>query len=95
MEFKISPLIHFHTTTCCECGVVFCLTDDIWNTRKKDRSSFFCPNGHGQYFSGKSQEQILKEQLQQKEQELLRERTLRNEAEAKLRQRRKRRKTAV
>lgn len=58
--------IHFVTVECCECGVPFAMTQDLNDRCRRDHSrSFYCPNGHGQVYSGKTEEQKLKEQLDQ------------------------------
>jgi len=39
--------------TCCHegCGVTFAITSGLYDLRKRDGKSFFCPNGHGQFFT--------------------------------------------
>lgn len=55
--------------TCCHdgCAVVFGMTQDMEQQRRKDHLAFYCPNGHRQYFTGKSEAEKLKEQLAQAE----------------------------
>lgn len=36
----------------------------------QNHNTFYCPNGHAQYFSGKSEAEKLREELKRKEQEL-------------------------
>lgn len=50
-----------HTETftvyhCCHkgCGVSFALNDDFVRRRKNDRESWYCPNGHSQWFPGET-----------------------------------------
>lgn len=50
-----------------ECGVIIFLPSAIVRRRKEDHESFYCPNGHSQWFPGKTEEQKLREQLQIKE----------------------------
>lgn len=51
----------FTTIDCSQCGVTFALTADFEHRRRQDHVTFYCPNGHGQVFSGKSDVQIEKE----------------------------------
>ena len=67
--------IEFVTEQCCNCGIAFAVTSDFQNRRMKDHKSFYCPAGHGQHYSDKSEEQRLREQLEQKQQELSRAQT--------------------
>ena len=55
----------FEVEECCNCGMQFAMTVDFRNRRLKDRKSFYCPAGHKQYYSGKTKEQRLKEELTQ------------------------------
>ncbi len=53
----------FETETCCNCGMQFAMTTDYYNRRRKDRKSFYCPAGHAQYYTGKTEEQKLRDKL--------------------------------
>lgn len=59
------------TFTCANCGLAFGLTAEFEAKRRKDKQSFYCPNGHSQYFPGETDEQKqirqLREQLAAKE----------------------------
>ena len=50
--------------TCCSCSVVFGLPDTLYQQRKTDHHSFWCPNGHQQYFTGETTEQKRIKQLE-------------------------------
>lgn len=57
-----------HTLLVYECGVcnvVWGMTEEFIASRKQDGRSWRCPNGHDWYFSGKSEEEKLREELQQ------------------------------
>jgi hypothetical protein len=56
----------FSEEECCKCGTLFGMTPKFKENRKKDRASFFCPNGHEQGYI-KSTAQILQEKLDEKE----------------------------
>ena len=52
--------------TCCHkgCGITFAVPD-WWETkRREDHSPWFCPNGHCQHFSGPTEAELLREQLE-------------------------------
>lgn len=55
---------------CCNCGVAFGMDQATYDRRRNDHKSFYCPNGHGQYYSGKSEAEQLKDQLNDKQREL-------------------------
>jgi hypothetical protein len=62
------------TETCCQCGVIFAMTESYKASRKKDKEYFYCPNGHAQHYT-KSDADHLREELAQ-------ERHLREQVEA-------------
>lgn len=49
---------------CCNCSVAFCMTTTLRNERLEDRKLFYCPNGHAQHYTGKSQDQQRIEALE-------------------------------
>lgn len=51
-------------THCPSCGMAFGITDDFEDRRRKDHATFYCPRGHSQSFSAKSEAEKLKEQLE-------------------------------
>lgn len=52
------------TEECCNCGMTFAMTADFQRRSLNDhRRSFYCPAGHAQHYTGKSDEQKLKEEL--------------------------------
>lgn len=62
--FQTSTLVTLVPLTCYKCGVAFGVPAYFKEQRIKDRHSFYCPNGHGQHFIGKTEEQRLREQLE-------------------------------
>ena len=56
--------------TCCQCGMVFGLSDMVEETLRNSHNSFCCPAGHVQHFAGKSQLEKAKDQLEAKERDL-------------------------
>ena len=59
--------IRFRTEECCNCGMPFAMTEDFHDRRRNDHELFYCPYGHEQYYSGKSNEEKLKERLAQEQ----------------------------
>lgn len=55
--------VHLKWTNCYSCGVPFGMVDTFYNDRLRDHRTFYCPNGHGQCFTGKSEAEKLREQL--------------------------------
>lgn len=57
---------------CCNCGMIFAMTKDFKNEKLKyrhssNRKSFYCPNGHPQFYTGETEEQKLKRELEKAE----------------------------
>lgn len=55
------PTLNLFVSDCAACGVVFGIPQDLEKRRRSDFKSFYCPNGHDLVFSGKSDEQKLKD----------------------------------
>lgn len=56
--------------TCCNCGVVFGLDSGLRAQRLNDHKTFYCPNGHGQVYSGKTDAEKAREELARANQRL-------------------------
>jgi hypothetical protein len=55
----------FYIQSCCTCGVLFGLTNEQHDQLLKNKGkSFYCPNGHGQHYAGKSEAESLRERLE-------------------------------
>jgi hypothetical protein len=53
---------------CCRCGVAFGLTADLQRVFLDDRNrSFYCPNGHRQHYTGKTDAQRATERAERAE----------------------------
>jgi hypothetical protein len=50
----ITKIETFTVCNCCNCGVDFAMTDAFIQNRKNDRKSWYCPNGHSQWFPGET-----------------------------------------
>lgn len=60
----------FKTEICCSCGVAFAVTSDYQRRRIDDHAWFYCPNGHSQHYTGKSEAQQQRERAEQAERRL-------------------------
>ena len=51
--------------TCCHasCGVTFGMTEAFRRLRINDHAWFYCPNGHQQHFTGRTEEEKLRARL--------------------------------
>src|SRR5690349_9745260 len=56
----------FEAITCCQkdCGMRFAMDAQWMRLRRQDHAWWYCPNGHVQHFSGKSDAERLKEELE-------------------------------
>jgi hypothetical protein len=50
--------------SCYKCGVTICLANEA--SLRRDHGAFYCPNGHQQYFSGKTDAEKKIEVLEQR-----------------------------
>lgn len=78
----ISTELKLVTEECYQCGVTFAMPEDFKRYRLADQETFYCPNGHGQCYAGKTDAQKLREAKQQLERAATRERALRDQADA-------------
>lgn len=58
--------VELELLTCAQkgCGISFALPSHYVDSRRADHASWYCPNGHSQWFPGKSKEEQLKEELE-------------------------------
>jgi DNA-binding transcriptional regulator YiaG len=59
------------TEICCKCGMLYAMTTDFQRRRRDDREWFYCPAGHQQHYTGKTEAQKLKQELERKEEMLV------------------------
>lgn len=59
--------VTFVVEDCCNCGTPFAMTKELRDRRLEDHKSFYCPNGHSQSYTGKTEAQKLREQLERME----------------------------
>ena len=65
MAQTIDRVTTFVVEDCCNCFIPFAMTSEFEARRRKDKATFYCPNGHPQHYLGKSDEQKLREAQQQ------------------------------
>lgn len=51
----------FYLEHCFNCGVAFAMPMGFYRERQKDQRSFFCPNGHSQYYTIGALQQLQNE----------------------------------
>lgn len=54
------------TLTCCSCAMVFAMPKDFMRQRRDDHKMFYCPAGHDQHYTGETEAQRLKRELERK-----------------------------
>lgn len=47
---------------CPECGITFGIGAEFEKRRREDKRGFYCPNGHSQWFPGKTAEDRMREE---------------------------------
>jgi hypothetical protein len=52
------------------CGISWYHPSGFDQQRRRDHIIFYCPNGHGQYYTGKNEEEKLKQKVVDLEREL-------------------------
>jgi hypothetical protein len=56
IAFTTTERVSLETETCYRCGVLFAMTAEYRQKRLADHSlNFYCPNGHGQAYIGKTE----------------------------------------
>lgn len=81
---KFVDEVWFEIEECCNCGMPFAVTTDFKNRRLKDHKSFYCPMGHGQHYTGETEEQNLRRQLSREREKASQAETGRHIAEQRL-----------
>ena len=54
-DHRINERVTLVTETCCDCGVVFAMSAEFREVRMDDHGWFYCPAGHSQHYTGKSE----------------------------------------
>lgn len=89
--FQLFQPVKIITEECCQCGVIFGMTDYFKNERVRDHKQFYCPNGHSQGYVGETEAEknarLLREEQARHQRTLQREneeRAAKEKAERKL-----------
>lgn len=69
-------------STCCACGVVFWMTQQMYDRLLQSHKAFYCPNGHSQSFIAETEAQKYKRLYGQAEDRAAAARAERDQAEA-------------
>ena len=64
MSYTVNVTTTLVVEECCNCHVAFGVPEDFYKRRKKDHELFYCPKGHSQHYTGKTEEQKLREELE-------------------------------
>lgn len=59
--------IELYTLHCANCGIAFGIPKRFEQDRRSDHKLFYCPSGHHNYYPHKTDEEKLREQVQQLE----------------------------
>lgn len=62
--------IDLEVIECAACYMSFALPKKFLSDRRKDHQTFYCPMKHSNYFPGKTDEEVLKEKIKLKDQQL-------------------------
>ena len=54
----------FVKVRCCSCSIDFHIPDMLWKTLRETHSDFYCPKGHGQHYTQKSDIEVVRESLE-------------------------------
>src|SRR5689334_14143643 len=68
--------------TCPECGMRFGAPKHWWNSRREDRRTFYCPNGHSQSYRESESDKLRQERDRLKQQVAQRDDEIRYQREA-------------
>lgn len=60
---KVTFQTYFENEECIKCGVPFAIPHYFKENKMRTHELFYCPNGHGQYYSGKNAEEKLKDEI--------------------------------
>ncbi len=65
----LTELFQFIMEECCNCGIPFMFSSSKKKELLSSKETFFCPNGHAQHYTGKSEAEKLQDKLNQMERE--------------------------
>jgi hypothetical protein len=68
MSAVLKMEVEYELSTCSECGVTFGLPAHYRRKRRQDHHTFYCPNGHSQYFPSETEAEKLRKELERERQ---------------------------
>ncbi len=69
MAYRLTAELEIVIEECIECGAKFGITETLHTWKKNNKKAFYCPNGHSMSYT-KSEADILKEVIEQKDKSL-------------------------
>lgn len=63
----VEVAVELESLTCCECGMTFGVPTSVVQQYRRDHRNFYCPSGHGQHFTGETEEERLRAKLKAQE----------------------------
>jgi hypothetical protein len=66
---EMSLIVYLRLQHCISCGVPFAMPTDLDEEYRRNHKNFYCPNGHQQHYSGKTEAEKLKIELDRVKQE--------------------------
>lgn len=69
MNNTVEMVVTIVPVMCCACGVVFGLEAGYRKQRLNDHKDWTCPNGHPQHYTGETEADTLRKQLERTKQE--------------------------
>lgn len=70
MQVTYTETVTLKTLQCSCCGIVFSIPENLMTELRRTHASFYCPNGHSQYYPQDNETEKLRKELRRKEQEL-------------------------
>jgi len=58
---SVTTETEFFVESCFTCGCLFGMTVDFKNNRNRNKDTFYCPAGHAQHYTGKSDKELRRE----------------------------------
>ncbi len=59
MSLALQVEYNLKSVLCCECNTIIFMSNDMKNNLLRNHKSFYCINGHSQYFPSESDNEIL------------------------------------
>jgi ssDNA-binding Zn-finger/Zn-ribbon topoisomerase 1 len=59
--------IEFTVVTCANCAIAFAVNSDFEGRRRNDHQTFYCPEGHTNYYPHKSEAEKLRDKLAERD----------------------------